>query len=467
MEQFTVYRYSNSGEPKGVLRYTSAMHVEDVDGTDKLTLVCPTRPSKKDRLVWLDEGGRWREHFVDSTVRTHEGGAPSVQVTCSSALSELFGVQYACDPDLRGGEVGLLKGGVGPIMAKLLRGTRWTLGYCDDFGAVELEAWHKSVRECIAELAEMVGGEVLSWVEVGEYGVTSRHVAIKKRLGDKVAVRQFEWGHNMPGMRRTESSDEVYTACVGYGKKLLETEIEAHLDEVEEAYDLITTPETATQEERQAAADKRQELSARRGELNERLKAAREDPYVPRLEVRVFSRRGDEDYLARYGTPTDSGMGQTWLTYTDDDCEDESELREACKRVLARCDRPVITYEFDAIQLDHDGWRDIDLGDNVHIVDDELHVDTIERVTRIERDFLMRDKCRVVANGITTSVLANRMKAAERRSRRESGNSSKVSAMAGVRTRGDYRRKEADRFAVFLDGERMYTGGIVFTTEEE
>lgn len=395
-----ILRYSNDGAYKGVLDFENGEHEEGLDGTDKLTITSTAKPAKKERLVWQDENGTWREHIVDATERRHEKGRPTVTSTCSNSIVELYGIQASGKK---------LTGTVKGILSKLVKGTRWTDGACDSFDGekFELEVWHKNVRECIAELVDLCGGELVTVITVGDYGVEKRTVRIVEERGSETVRRQFTWGRNMTNVLRSVEADEVYTAIVGYGKKKLEIELES-----------IDT-DNMTAEEREV--------------INEKLAKVRDNDYAERLSVTV---KTDVD-LSKWGTPTSNGMGHTWTTYTDDDCTSESFLKRQCRKQIKVLSKPLVRYEFDVAEVDAETWADVKLGNSVAVVDDEIGIDTIERVSHIRRTLKGRISCRI-AIGKRANPMVEKFKAAEKTTRKQTGNTQRVQSTAPVTTNGTY-----------------------------
>ncbi len=402
MADIQIYRYRNDGTYNDTLYYYEAVHEEGLDGTDKLTITCKESIHKRARLLWQDELGKWREHMVVSSVRKHSKRRPEKTYVCSNSVDELY---------LTLAEGTVLKGTVSQIMAKLVENTRWTSSGNAEFGGqiFELEVWHKNVRECITELIDMCGGELGTWIMVGDYGIEKRIVRIEDEHGrNNVAQRQFTYGKNMTNVQRTLGTDEVYTAIVGYGKKKLEIELEAK------------DPDTMTEEELES--------------YNEQLAAARENPYLERLSVVVKS---DVD-LNKWGQAGANGaMGHAWTSYTDDACSDAEFLRKQCETLLDVYSKPLVTYDFDAYQMGEDKWRYAKLGYYVHIVDDSMGLDSIERISYIRRNLKGKDSCRI-SIGKRVNPIVEKFKADEKKERKTTGNTTRAASTQHVTTSNNY-----------------------------
>lgn len=371
----TIFRYDNAGHALGILPYDSATHDEALDGTDKLTVVSEVSPTKRDRLVWQDDGGIWHEHMVDSTKRKHGANSARTESTCSNSINELYGSifwysQYR------------LKGSVQYILNLLLQGERWTDDVCSDFGVVEIEVHNRNTRECIAELCELVHGEMETLITVNESGVIRRAVRIVRERGNKSVVRQFQYGRNVSSIMREVAADEVYTAVKGYGAKLLE---------------------------------------------NDRTE------YPLRISVEALSSLD----LSRWGIPKGNGtFAHNYTIYTDSQCTDRTFLLKQCQSLLASVSKPLVRYEFDT--ADVGGlWSDVRLGDKVMCVDELFNppLELIERVSQIRRNLKGRVQCRI-AIGARPNPLIDQFKAAEKTSKKSTGNGSRISSRTPTTTRG-------------------------------
>lgn len=409
-----IYRYSPSGQSLGMLAYDTATHDEDLNGSDKLTVKCRSSVGYNERLLWQDNGGRWREHIVDDVVLTHSGGRPRFELTCSNSISELFGVIAS------GTHVA---GGTKHVLSLLVQGTRWQAGGCSDFGKIErIETWHRSVRECINDLQKATGGEMFTQIEADEHGVTARYVRILEARGNKTAKRQFTYGRNMHGVRR-EVVGPVYTKVVAYGARLDDGYME---------------------------------------------------DYGPRLTVEA----AHEESVPKWGIPkADGTMGHSVLIYNDEACTDSAFLmRQARKLMRAKC-RPTVTYSFDLDQIGDDGWSGMQLGTMVLVRDEAFDppLEMRERITHVTRRLGGRMQCRVVIGDERGNVLIEKFKAVEKITKQSTGNDAKTYSETPLNTSGGNSYtggaygstiSGGDRVTHTLDGEPII-GTIAFTTVQE
>ena len=408
MADVQIFRYRNNGDSVGAYDIYAGTHEESLDGTDKLEVTSRVCPRKNDRMVWQDNTGVWHEHIVDTTERTHSDGIPSVKSTCLNSIAELAGVPAdKVKPQY--------KGTVKAVLKKLLKdsGCRWKVdgGSSFDNKKYTLETWHKSVRECIAELVDMCGGELVTKITVGGYKVKSRSMKIVEERGSDVVKRQFSWGANMTNVKRVVSSDDVFTGVIGYGAK-----------------------KTAS------------------GKSND---------YSERLKVVVKSTSPTK--LERFGVPLKSGMSHSYMVYTDSNCDNAEFLRQQCKSLLKYHSKQQVRYEFDVYQIDDDTWKDVKLGNKVQVVDDDLGVDEIERISFIKRNLVGLDSCRIII-GDRPSPIVKKFKAAERASKKTTGNTLSSASTAGVLTLGNY-GEGGERWIHQVNGATQSAGTINFTTE--
>ena len=415
MADVQIFRYRNNGEAVGAYEIYAGTHEESLDGTDKLEVTGRVCPRKNDRLVWQDNTGAWHEHIVDATERTHSGGIPTVKSTCLNSIAELAGVQAdKVKPQY--------KGTVKAVLTAVLRdsGCRWTVSGGSKFESKKytLETWHKSVRECIAELVDMCGGELVTTISVGKRGVSGRSVKIVEERGSDVVRRQFSWGANMANVKRVVSSDDVFTGVIGYGAK----------------------------------KDKDKESTDGK---------KKSDDYAERIKVVVES--SDSTKLQRFGTPLAGGMAHSYMVYTDSNCDDADFLRRQCRSLLKYHSRQQVRYEFDVYQVDDDTWKDVKLGNKVQVVDDDLGIDEIERISFVKRNLVGLDSCRIVI-GDRPNPTVKKFKAAERTSKKTTGNSLVSASTAGVLTLGNY-GEGGESWIHQVNGATQQTGTINFTTE--
>lgn len=450
----TIYRYNVLRKAVGPLDYDTATHEEDLSGNDKLTLVTRENVQKGEFLMWQDNTGRWHEHLVDAVSRVHQGGKARTSVTCSNSLNELYGRMAL-------GTV--IEGNVKTILENLVVGTCWEVGATSStgrFGRIrKLEVWHRNVRECIADLVTLCGGELITTILVDGSGNVTRRVRIMAEYSNDTANRMFTYGRNMENVRREVSSDMVYTKVVGYGAKIEETAISAELERLQGI-------DTSGMEE-----DDKKAHQERVEELREALQKVRDDDYAPRLRVVSTS---SAELKERYGVRrADGTMGHSVLVYNDAACTDANFLKRQTDKLMEEYQRPSITYEFDLAQVS-DEWRSMQLGRYVIVKDDGFDpaIEMRVRVTRITRKLRGKMSCRVTVGGRRRNVMVEQFKANEKTTRQNTGNSTKVASRTSTNTGGGSSYTSGVSGGVrggegiihTLDGVRITSGTIAFTT---
>lgn len=180
-----------------------------VGGADTLTLETGEEMAKGWRVVWADRTGTWHEHVADEPVASRQAGEPCYTTMCGSPLGDL---RYRRIEDR------VPSGSCARALQVALEGTGWSVG---DTAGTDPQAsrtlYRCSVLEAVDMIAERWGGEPYATVDVDAAGVCARYVNCPARQGADTGAR-LEYGRDLAGVRRTVSSDPVYTALYGYGR---------------------------------------------------------------------------------------------------------------------------------------------------------------------------------------------------------------------------------------------------------
>lgn len=329
-----------------------AVHKDEVNGEDSLTLVVPgTGLIKGQRIVWRDKWGEFHEHVVNEVTDIHADGKLYANVYCENSASELY-TDYV--DDLRPYDATASEG-----LGKALSTSRWEVGRVDVEGIASASLYHMSAREAVAEVQKAWGGEVSTTIEVTGTGVAARKVNLTKRRGSDTG-RRFEWSRDMTSIQRTVSADDVCTALYGYGKGL----------------ECVDSDGNKT------------------GGFSRKLTFG--------------SVNGGKDYVAdeqaklKWGLPDGKGgVKHSFGKAEFSNCEDPAELKRLTLEELAKRSKPRVSYKASVIDLasagfDHDDAR---AGDSVVIVDHGLDERLEGRVLCTER--------RLVEDAATTFTIGN------------------------------------------------------------
>ena len=336
----TFWVYDRWGNQTGTIAdVTEAVHVDELNGEDTLTIVTPRcEVTKGDRIVWRDGWGTWHEHAVAQIGTVHAQGIVQDTVRCENSMSELH-LDHI--DDLRPYDVTARV-----ALQRALSVTRWEVGTVTVTASASANFYHVSAFEAVREVLQAWGGEFSTTIEVGASGVTARRVNILQRRGEDRG-RMFTYTRDITALSRTVVQDDVYTAMYGYG---------AGLENVDEA-----TGEWSGGYERKLTF----------GEINDG------KDYVE-----------DAEALARWGIPDgQGGVKHAFGRVEFPDCEDMEELLALTTDYLQTVNAPRVEYVLEAVNLADAGFTadDVRTGDVVTIRDKELGERLAGRVLSVER----------------------------------------------------------------------------------
>ena len=350
-----ITRFTRFGANLGTLHITDARHVEDLDGTDELTVTCKEDLSKGDYLVWRDQQGNWREHIVDVPERWRdEDGTVYTTALCINSIAETWDDWV---DEVRP------NGSAQVAMERVLASSRWSAGTCTQTGTAHRTFYHKSVRESLQGIVETWGGELVTTISCDGTKVTGRSAAIVAARGNQSSAKRFTYTKDLLSIHRRVNSDNPKTRIYAYGRG----------EELDDS-----------------------------GTYGRRIGIADVNGGIPYVE--------DTAATAIWGRYDASGNLMPAIgVFIDEDCEDPATLKEEAIAYLQRVKEPSVTYEADVIDLAAFGreWEEIALGDTVTIVDKRFSDEGLRlhgRISRLERDLLTNDTS--VTFGTLTDVLA-------------------------------------------------------------
>lgn len=334
-------RFSRWGANLGRLDVTAAAHTEALDGTDEIKVTCADDVNKGDYIVWVDAQGKTHEHIVDEVDRTHgDDGTLQTEFTGVNSIAELWD---DWTDDIRP------SGQVATALARVLAGTRWTVGACDVTDSASAVLYHQSARESLAEVLAAWGGELETTVTTDGSRVTARQVGVRKLRGNQSSPKRFTWTKDIKEITRTVSSDNPKTRVYGYGKGV-ETDSGAY--------------------------GRRLTFESINGG-----KAYVEDAAATKI----------------WGHPNAAGTALPACTsYVNEQCEDAAQLLKETQAYLAEVSEPKVSYTASVLDLYAFGrsWEGVGVGDKVAIIDKGFTEEGIRltgRVSQIERDLLTAD----------------------------------------------------------------------------
>lgn len=321
----------------------SAEWVEKLDATDELTITCMNDVSKGDRIVWLDGDGYAHEHIVDETERIHDSdGAPYTTFKAINSISDTWDDWIS---DKRP------NGTADVALTSLLQGTHWKVGTCDQPGSASHTFYHQKLREALSDFYATWGGELETEIVLRSdgFGIAERRLGCRASRGNQTSPKRFTWRKDMTSVKRYVANSNpktriycygkgVETESGGYGRRLTISEVNNGLEYVEDA--------TAT---------------------------------------------------AIWGHKDASGNTiPACDDYTNEECEDASQLKTEGLAYLNEVKEPKITYTATVIFLKAFGrdWEGFRLGDNVLIVDKGFNDEGVRlhgRISSITHDLLSGD----------------------------------------------------------------------------
>ena len=350
-----ITRFTRFGANLGTLHITDARHVEDLDGTDELTVTCKEDLSKGDYLVWRDQQGNWREHIVDVPERWRdEDGTVYTTALCINSIAETWDDWV---DEVRP------NGSAQVAMERVLASSRWSAGTCTQTGTAHRTFYHKSVRESLQGIVETWGGELVTTISCDGTKVTGRSAAIVSARGNQSSAKRFTYTKDLLSIHRRVNSDNPKTRIYAYGRG----------EELDDS-----------------------------GTYGRRIGIADVNGGIPYVE--------DTAATAIWGRYDASGNLMPAIgVFIDEECEDPATLKEEAIAYLQRVKEPSVTYEADVIDLAAFGreWEEVALGDTVTIVDKRFSDEGLRlhgRISRLERDLLDNDT--KVTFGTLTDVLA-------------------------------------------------------------
>lgn len=293
--------FSRFGAYLGELTPIQATRTRNVDqcGVDIVELILlDNGVDKYDRIVFCDSLGRTCEWIVMSSRESRASNVPVCTVNCYGSMQEL---SRHFMPTLRRGS----NDTPAQALAKVLDGTRWSVGACDE-GSGTYSVYHQSSLTSIKDVAEAYKMEVEPVIELTPNGnsIAKRSVRLVKRLGRANTALRLDYGAGLSGIDRVLSADDVVTRLYCYGKGVQTTDDEGN--------------ETGGYSRKITFAD---------------INGGKE--YIQ-----------DDSLLEVWGVPgPDGSLVHTEGIFEDGDCEDKAVLLAEGKAALAERSKPIVSYE--------------------------------------------------------------------------------------------------------------------------
>lgn len=348
----TFWVYDRWGDQKGVVTdITEAIHTDEVNGEDSLTVTSPVlQVEKGDRIVWQDAWTDWHEHVVSSVKTTHAQGMVQHVAFCENSIVEIMTDHI---DDLRPYNVTATV-----ALTRALSVTRWGVGSVTVTSSGSANFYHTTAYDAVRTVIQTWGGEFATSITVGAAGVTSRELDLLVHRGADTG-KMFTYSRDIKVLSRKVDEDDVYTAMYGYGKGL------ENIDE-------------------DGVWNGGYERKLTFGDINGGL------DYV-------------EDNTAKlhWGLPDgNGGVKHSFGSVEFPDCEDEAELMQLTTDYLQTVNHPRVEYAVEAVDIADAGFTadEVRTGDIVTIRDKVIDERLSGRILRVER-YLCHNKATVVKVG--------------------------------------------------------------------
>ena len=324
------------------LKYNNVERKRELNGLNTLEFETSKEVEYGQRVLFKDKNGLWNEYIIIDYFKNHENADVTYSVYCEDSTSELY--WYFVD-DLKPRNEACSS-----ILRRILEGTRFEVGYVDDFPKKSFNLYRESVKSCLWKMLDQYDAEINVRIEVDKTGIIHRYIDLKNKIGRDVGKR-FTYKKDIGSIKKTTSIKDLATALHGYGKG-------------EEIVKEDGTP--SRNEDKIGGGDYGRKIDF--SEINGG------KTYVEDNEARVKYGLGKERRHI---------FGQADFP----DCEDKHELLRLTKEKLKEVSKPKITYELNVEDISrYEGYigEGVDLGDVVYVIDKEINTRVQTRVISIK-----------------------------------------------------------------------------------
>ncbi|MFR3737094.1 phage tail spike protein [Anaerococcus obesiensis] len=324
------------------LKYNKIERKRELNGLNNLEFETSREVEYGQRTLFKDKKGLWNEYIIFDYFKNHENNDVTYSVYCEDSTSELY--WYFID-DLKPRNATCSS-----ILRRLLEGTRFEVGYVDDFPKKSFNLYRESVKSCLWKILDVYGAEINVRIIVDKTGIIHRYIDLRKKIGRDVGKR-FTYKKDIGSIKKTTSIKDLCTALHGYGKG-------------EEIVKEDGTP--SRNDNKIGGGDYGRKIDF--SEINGG------KTYVEDNEARLKYGLGKERKHI---------FGQADFP----DCEDKQELLRLTKEKLKELSKPKITYELKVEDISrYDGYigEEVDLGDVVYVIDKEIDTRVQTRVISIK-----------------------------------------------------------------------------------
>jgi phage minor structural protein, N-terminal domain protein len=307
------------------LKYNNIRRHREINGLNTLEFETNREVEFGQRLLFKDKQGNWHEYIIIDYFKTHDENGVTYEVFCEDSTSELYGF-FIEDMKPRDATAS-------NVLGRILEGTRFEVGYVDDFGKESFNIYRTSVKSALWKMLEKYKAEIKVRLVVGKQGIEHRYIDLRQSIGRNVG-KTFTYKKDIGSIKKTTSTKDLVTALYGFGKG-----------------------EEVVGDDGQPSGGYGRKIDF--AEINGGKK------YV-----------ADEEARKKYGLGKE--RVHIFGSVDFDDCEDREELLDLTKEKLKELSKPKITYELNVEDISrYDGYigEGVDLGDIV-LVKDKM-IDTL------------------------------------------------------------------------------------------
>lgn len=324
--------------------------VAQVNGEHALTIVTTQELEKTNRLLVRDARGHWHEYVVLGIASEREDdGALWHEYYCVWSMQ--YDLSATFIDDMYG--CGVVPGHASvPQTARrglecALEGTsRWAIGSITVTTMAAASFYRRSGWEGLQTVVEKWGGELHATISVDSSGIVSRAVDLLEHEGRSPAVRRFDYGFDVTGIKRTVS-DDIWPCRI--------------------------VPLGASQETEEGGYTRRPSIES----VNGGVMWLQDDDAVPLTRV----------------PDGDGGWEYPTLIVKNDTYEEPADLKAWALEHITEYTRPIVSYEASVAQFARAGMdaHGVGLGDEVVVVDRTFGDDGLRleaRVLKIKQSLL-------------------------------------------------------------------------------
>ena len=340
--------------------------VAQVNGEHALTIVTTQELEKTNRLLVRDAMGHWHEYVVlGIQSERQEDGALWHEYYCVWSLQYDLSATFVDDMYGCGvvpGHASVPQTPRRGLECALEGTTRWAIGSITVTTMASASFYRKSGWEGLQTVVEKWGGEIRATITVDGAGAVSRAVDLLEHEGRAQAVRRFDYGFDVTGIKRTVS-DDVWPCRI--------------------------VPLGASQETEEGGYTRRPSIES----VNGGVMWLQDDEAVPL--TRVPDGAGGWEY------PT--------LIVKNDTYEEPADLKAWALEHISEYTRPIVSYEATVAQFSRAGMdaHGVGVGDEVVVVDRGFGADGLRleaRVLKVKQSLLDPTQTELTIGNLTPTM---------------------------------------------------------------